>query len=152
MGRNRKVGSGPTPAALDTAKENGDDGPERRGEQKAVTRARGLLNRAGSLMSDQDRRLVVYLVLFTLALRVLSLMMIHTGADERDYWFSAKRLLLGLPYDVVQHRTVRFTIVLPVLAVQALFGTHPNVYYVVPLVLSAVQVALIYRLGVALQG
>jgi 4-amino-4-deoxy-L-arabinose transferase-like glycosyltransferase len=79
-------------------------------------------------------------------------MMIHTGVDERDYWFSAKKLLLGLPYDDVQHRTVRFAVILPVLAAQALLGTHPNVYYVMPLVVSLVQVALMYRVGVELHG
>ncbi len=111
-----------------------------------------LLKRASELLRDEDRRIVAGLVLFTLAFRLLTLMMIATGIDERDYWFSARRLLLGLPYDNIQHRTIRFAVILPVLAAQALFGTHPDVYYVVPLVLSLVQVALIYRVGLRLHG
>ncbi len=113
---------------------------------------RSLLNGASGLLRDRDRRIIAYLVLFTLAFRLLSLMMIHTGVDERDYWFSARRLLLGLPYDDVQHRTIRFAVIIPVLAAQALLGTHPNVYYVVPLLLSLIQVALIYRIGLRLHG
>ncbi len=104
------------------------------------------------LLGDEDRRIVLLLLVFTLLLRLLTLMMIHTGVDERDYWFSARRLLLGLPYDDIQHRTIRFGVILPVLAAQALLGAHPNVYYVVPLLLSLAQVALVYRIALALGG
>jgi len=103
-------------------------------------------------MSRDDRKILLCLVLFGLAVRILSLMMIHTGADERDYWFSAKRLVLGFPYTPIQHRTVRFGIILPVALAQKLLGTHPNVYYVLPLLLSALQVAFMFILGLKLSG
>ncbi len=111
-----------------------------------------LLKRAAGVEGGEDRRILLALLLFTLLFRVLSLMMIHTGVDERDYWFSARRIVAGLPYDDIQHRTIRFAVILPVAAAQALLGTHPDVYYVVPLVLALAQVALIYRLGLRLYG
>ena len=65
---------------------------------------------------------------------------------------SAKRIVLGLPYDVVQHRTVRFAVIIPVALIQLLLGTHPNVYYVAPLLLSAIHIPLVYALAHRLSG
>jgi hypothetical protein len=92
------------------------------------------------------------LVLFTLIFRLLTLMMPHTGVDERDYWSAGKAIVSEAPYPDVQHRTVRWPIILPVALTQLLFGTHPNVYYVAPLVVGCLVAALFYSTGRRLGG
>ncbi len=79
-------------------------------------------------------------------------MMVHTGVDERDYWYAAKAISQGLPYPDLTHRTVRWAIILPVAALQKVFGIHPNVYYVAPILNALAQTALLYALGKRLRG
>jgi hypothetical protein len=99
-----------------------------------------------------DRILVVGLLAFALFFRLATLMIIHTGVDERDYWFSAKAIARGLPYPDLSHRTTRFAVILPVALVQALFGGHPNVYYVLPVLNSMLQAGLAFVIGLRLRG
>jgi hypothetical protein len=99
-----------------------------------------------------DRILVAALVAFVVFFRLATLMMIHTGVDERDYWYSAKCVALGLPYPELTHRTVRFAVILPVAAAQLVFGESPNVYYVMPIFNAALQAALAYMIGRRLRG
>jgi len=103
-------------------------------------------------MTKTDRTIIILLLVFALVVRLSTLMMIHTGVDERDYWFSAKEITLGLPYQPIQHRTVRWSIILPVAAIQLLLGTGPNIYYVAPLLVTLIITALIYMLGARLSG
>ncbi len=79
-------------------------------------------------------------------------MMIHTGVDERDYWYAAKALSQGLPFPAFSHRTVRWAIILPVALLQKLLGTHPNVYYVAPLLNALAQTLLLYLFGKRIRG
>jgi hypothetical protein len=79
-------------------------------------------------------------------------MMIHTGVDERDYWYSAKALSHALPYPELSHRTTRFAVILPVALAQLILGSHPNVYYVLPILNNLLQVALAFVLGIRLRG
>ena len=79
-------------------------------------------------------------------------MMIHTGVDERDYWFSAKAIARGLPYPDINHRTTRFTVILPVAGAQLVLGSHPNVYYVLPVLNSMIQAAIAFVIGLRLRG
>jgi hypothetical protein len=75
-------------------------------------------------------------------------MMIHTGIDERDYWYSAKALTQkGIEYPYVNHRTVRWGVIIPVAFQQLITGIKPNAYYVMPLINSIVQTVLLYALG-----
>lgn len=99
-----------------------------------------------------DQTIITALILFTLIFRMLTLMMIHTGVDERDYWTAGKALVSDAPYPEVQHRTIRWPIILPVAASQLIFGTHPNVYYVIPLIAGCLIVGLIYTTGRRLGG
>jgi len=100
----------------------------------------------GSL-AKKDAFILFLLLFLTLWVRLSTQMMIHTGVDERDYWYSAKALTQGLPYPDLTHRTVRWSIILPVAAVQLVFGTHPVVYYIAPLLNALLQVLLLYLLG-----
>jgi len=104
-----------------------------------------------------DRRnrdtLILFVLLFlTLWVRLSTQMMIHTGVDERDYWYSAKALTQGFAYPDLTHRTVRWAIILPVAALQIVFGTHPNVYYIAPILNALLQIFLLYRLGTFLKS
>ncbi len=102
---------------------------------------------------DYSEAMIIASLLFlTLWIRISTQMIIHTGVDERDYWYAAKALSQGLPYPRLTHRTVRWAIILPVAALQKLFGIHPNVYYVAPLLNALVQTFLLYRLGKSLGG
>lgn len=92
------------------------------------------------------------LMVFALLFRLVTLMMIHTGVDERDYWNSAKAISQGLEYPELSHRTNRFAIILPVAAAQLLLGTHPNVYYVLPILNVVLQAALAFLIGFRLKG
>ncbi len=102
---------------------------------------------------DRSSRIVLLaLLLFALLYRLSTLMMIHTGVDERDYWTSAKAIAQGLPYPELSHRTTRFSLILPVAAAVAALGSHPNVYYALPLLNCLVQVALAFLIGFRLRG
>ena len=95
---------------------------------------------------------MVGLLAFALFFRLATLMIIHTGVDERDYWFSAKAIARGLPYPDLSHRTTRFAVILPVAFVQALLGSHPDVYYVLPVLNSMLQAVLAFVIGLRLRG
>jgi len=104
------------------------------------------------VLNRQERTVLIGLLLFALFFRLATLMMIHTGVDERDYWFSAKAIAHGLPYPELSHRTTRWTVILPVAAAQVILGSHPDVYYVLPILNSLAQVTLAFLLGIRLRG
>ena len=87
------------------------------------------------------------LLMFTLLFRLVSLMIIHTGIDESDYWTAAKSLRLGLPYPQLNHRTIRWAVILPAFFSQLIFGVRANAYYVIPIFFQMIQALLVYRLG-----
>lgn len=87
---------------------------------------------------------------FTLVFRLITLMTMNTGVDERDYWTAAKALRYALPYPELTHRTIRWTVILPAYFAQLIFGTGPNAYYVVPILFQMMQSALIYLIAVKL--
>ena len=99
-----------------------------------------------------DWWVIAALVVFVLCFRLLTIMMINTGVDERDYWQSARAMTQGLPYPELSHRTTRFGVILPVAGAQVLLGVHPNVYYVLPILNCMVQVGLAYAVGLRLRG
>jgi hypothetical protein len=99
-----------------------------------------------------DRVIMGALVAFALFFRLSTIMMMNTGVDERDYWLSAKAIAQGLPYPELTHRTTRYAIILPTALAQVILGSHPNVYYVMPVLNCMVQAALAYALGLRLRG
>jgi len=103
-------------------------------------------------LRKKDAIIILSLVFLSLWVRLSTLMMVHTGVDERDYWFAAKAISQGLPYPELSHRTVRWAVILPVALAQSLFGPHPNAYYVMPLLAALSQAVLVYLLGRALNG
>ena len=94
-----------------------------------------------------DWLIVSFLVAFTLIFRLLTLQMINVGPDEIDYWHYAKILFSKIPYGVLDHRNIRWGIILPTFLIQRIFGTHPIVYIVGPVLLSCLQSYFTYDLG-----
>ncbi len=77
-------------------------------------------------------------------------MMIHTGIDERDYWYSAKAISGAADYLTVNHRTIRWGVILPTATGQMVTGTEPNAYYLMPFLNALTQTALLFFLGLKL--
>lgn len=96
---------------------------------------------------NPDATILVALVLVTVVFRLWTVMEIHTGVDERDYWYSAKAITQGYSYPYVNHRTVRWGVIIPVAAQQVLTGTKANSYYLMPLFNAVAQSVLLYLLG-----
>lgn len=101
--------------------------------------------------SSQDKRTeyidIAILLTFTFLFRLVTLMIMNTGIDESDYWTSAKSLRLGLPYPLLNHRTVRWSVILPAFFTQLIFGVKANAYYVVPVLFQMIQSLIVYGLG-----
>lgn len=106
----------------------------------------------GGAERRSETAIVGMVIAFALAFRLLTLMPIHSGVDERDYWMSGRAIVEGTAYPALTHRTVRVSVIWPTAALQAVFGVRPNVYYLGPLINSAVQAALAYLLGRRLRG
>ncbi len=96
---------------------------------------------------SKSLRIVTILLVITAIFRLWTLMMIHTGIDERDYWYSAKSLSQGLEYPYINHRTIRWSVIIPVAAAQIVTGVHPNAYYVLPFLNAMAQTAILFMLA-----
>jgi len=94
-----------------------------------------------------DWLIVSFLVAFTLIFRLLTMQMINVGPDEIDYWYCAKILFSKIPYGELNHRNIRWGIILPTFLIQRIFGTHPIVYIFGPVILSCLQSYFTYDLG-----
>jgi hypothetical protein len=94
-----------------------------------------------------DWLIVSFLVAFTLIFRLLTIQMINVGPDEIDYWYYAKILFSKVPYGELFHRSIRWGIILPTFLIQRIFGTHPIVYIIGPVMLSCLQSYFTYSLG-----
>jgi hypothetical protein len=104
--------------------------------------------RLAGLVKNKDAGIVLVLLAVTAVFRLWTVMMIHTGVDERDYWYSAKALTQeGVDYPYINHRTVRWGVIIPVAFQQMISGTHPNAYYLMPLLNALAQTVLIFFLG-----
>jgi len=100
-----------------------------------------------SFVKKEDALLLTVLIGFTIFVRLYLLQMINVGPDEIDYWFSAKQLATGGQYPEIMHRTIRWTIILPVAFFQLLLGNHPIWYYLTPVLNSIGQTVLLYAFG-----
>lgn len=99
-----------------------------------------------------DFILLIAFVVFTLLVRLGTLMPIDTGVDVRDYWESAQALANGSKYPELTHRTVRFSVILPIAASLKIFGDTPNSYYILPVLNSVIQTLLFYAIGCSVRG
>lgn len=98
-------------------------------------------------IATPENRVLFLLILFTLFFRLLTVVNIETGGDAAGVWFYAKKLYYGIPYDTWSHHAARFGMIIPVYLVQTIFGTHPVVYYITPLLFFLLQVIFLYEVG-----
>ena len=101
-------------------------------------------------LTDENKVLLL-LVFFALFFRLLTITNIETGGDAASVWFSAKRLIYGLPYPI-SHHSARFGMIIPVYLSQFIFGTHPVVYYMIPLTFFLLQVIFLYKIAARAYG
>lgn len=100
---------------------------------------------------NKENIILLLILFFGLLFRFLTVTNIETGGDAASYWFAAKRLYYGLPY-ILNHHTVRFGMILPVTLSQCIFGTHPIVYYIMPLLFYVLQIIFLYKIAVRACG
>ncbi|HRX49495.1 MAG TPA: glycosyltransferase family 39 protein [Spirochaetota bacterium] len=91
-----------------------------------------------------ENKILLLLIFFGLFFRFLTITNIETGGDAAGVWFTAKQLIYGLPY-VVYHHSARFGMIIPVYLAQLVFGTHPIVYYIIPLTFFVLQIVFLYK-------
>ena len=97
-------------------------------------------------------KLVLLLTLGTVLFRLFTLEIIEDSGDGMFYWQAIQKLYHGIAYGTLNHWTTRFGLIIPGLGVVSVLGSHPLVYYILPFVLSVVQVILVYELGRQLHG
>ncbi len=105
---------------------------------------------AKSFFNDENIVLLM-LVFFGLFFRFLTITNIETGGDAAGVWFGAKQLFYGMPYGI-SHHSARFGMIIPVYLSQLVFGTHPIVYYFIPLLFFILQVVFLYKIAVRAYG
>ncbi|MFW5808714.1 MAG: glycosyltransferase family 39 protein, partial [Spirochaetota bacterium] len=99
-----------------------------------------------------ERHILCIILTCTFIFRLLTLEIIEDSGDGMYYWRAAQQLSLGLPYGALDHWKTRFGLILPVLGIIRLFGSHPAVYYILPITMALIQSALLYRLVYELYG
>ena len=106
-----------------------------------------------SRTSWRDAALLLALLGLALTVRWLTLPTIDAGGDALLKWHQSK-VALGLASGewTWSHHTARLGIMGPILAVQAALGTGPVYYYVPPLAMFLLQIALVFRVGLRLRG
>lgn len=92
-----------------------------------------------------------FVLLLALIYRFTTTQMIQDGGDAINAWFAAKSIINGFPYSW-SHITARFSIIIPALFSQLIFGEHPIVYYLVPAITSIGQVYFLYKIGLMVRG
>jgi hypothetical protein len=112
-----------------------------------------LSTRRKQILSSENAILLL-IMSFAVFFRLLTAVNINTSGDEASIWFYAKKLYYGLPYvtNHWSHHAARFGMIIPVYLVQLLIGTHPDVYYVTPLLFFFIQVFFLYKVGVRSHG
>lgn len=107
-------------------------------------------NRLMPLLNDENA-VLLFLIFFGLFFRFLTITNIETGGDAASVWFAAKQLFYGLPYGI-SHHSARFGMIIPVYLAQVIFGTHPIVYYIIPLLFFVLQILFLYKIVVRACG
>lgn len=80
-------------------------------------------------------------------IRVATAEYIDIGGDNATRWVDAVRLVKNLGFIDWSHHNMRWTIMLPVWGLLKTFGTHPALYYVLPILISSLGSAFIYLVG-----
>ncbi len=95
---------------------------------------------------------LLLIILFCAALRILTPQIIGVGGgDAVESWAVSRNLFFDADYFLI-HRTARFATIIPIYLTQALFGTHPLVYYIAPAVASIIQAVFFFKIASIIRG
>ncbi|HCL56477.1 MAG TPA: hypothetical protein DHW82_05650 [Spirochaetia bacterium] len=97
-------------------------------------------------LKNRDHLALFILLITTVAIRIISMQMIQDGGDSVNAWHFAKKLLYGAPYEF-GHIPARFSMIIPALMTQFVFGTHPLVYYIAPVLASIGAAYFLFKTG-----
>ncbi len=102
---------------------------------------------------SEQAKLASLLLLFTLAVRVMTLELPRAGGDGPRKWMWARVVGHGWSpstalWDGWDHHAARLSINVPILLVQSAFGDHPALFYVAPLAALLAAVFFLFRIAV----
>lgn len=97
------------------------------------------------------RGLLLAVVVFSLAVRLITTPELDVGGDATIKWYNGK-VLLGVAAGDWEwtHHTARFGVMLPMLLVQSLGGTDPPFYYLPTFAVAALEAALLFLIAARL--
>ncbi len=99
-----------------------------------------------------DALVFILFLIFFCFLRYSTLPMIDVGGDAPAKWFEVKKAILGYGDWHWDHQSARFTQNLFIYLFQSLLGVSTSIYYLPTLTVAALQLFLLYSLGLLLQG
>jgi len=95
---------------------------------------------------DKYEKFVLLTTIITVFfIRILSMQMIQDGGDAFAAWGVSKLLLYGHSY-YFSHITARFGMIIPAVIFQILFGSHPLVYYIAPILASIISSYFLFKI------
>ncbi|WP_316899980.1 hypothetical protein [Pseudodesulfovibrio indicus] len=101
---------------------------------------------------EDNRTLVLLLIfLFSVAVRVATLVYLDLGGDNAERWMQAHRLAEGLGVTHWYNHSMRWVIVLPLAGLIKLFGPHPALSPVLPILFASIGAVFMYLIGEKLQ-
>ena len=94
--------------------------------------------------------LLVFLV--ALLIRLYLTYPVGNSGDEFERWYQSKRILNAVGMDRMDHHTLRWSVNIPVLIFQWLFGTKPVVYYLIPACFGALASLFVFNISRLITG
>ncbi|MCJ2164148.1 MULTISPECIES: glycosyltransferase family 39 protein [unclassified Pseudodesulfovibrio] len=102
---------------------------------------------------ENNRSLALMLLfLFSVVVRIMTLEYLDLGGDNAERWMQAHRIAEGLGVTHWYNHSMRWVIVLPLAGLIKLFGPHPAVSAILPILFSSIGAVFIYLIGERLQG
>ncbi|WP_147822303.1 glycosyltransferase family 39 protein [Salidesulfovibrio onnuriiensis] len=84
---------------------------------------------------------------FSIVVRVVTAEYVENGGDCVGLWLDARLLTEGMGLPQWTHHNMRWATVMPVWGMMKLLGTHPALYYVIPILFASVSAVLICLVG-----
>lgn len=85
--------------------------------------------------------------LLSLTIRIITAEYVENGGDCTGVWFYVRMLVEGMGIPEWNHHNMRWATVLPLWGFTKLFGTHPSLYYVMPILFASVAAVLVCLVG-----
>lgn len=96
--------------------------------------------------------IILGLFITSVIVRVISAEYIDIGGDNSQRWMYAVGLIQDVENMEFSHHSARWAIVVPLWGLLKLVGVNPANYYILPIMVASIGVALIYLIGHRLGG